>query len=83
MRCSREGVSSPCVGHIVGVLATPWRINWRGETRGSRVVRRLHSDLVWKGVVAVQVRMRGLVWGPWLSGGGEGWRRGRRWTHTA
>lgn len=64
------------------VLATPRRVYWRGETGGSRAGRRPRGVLVWNGVVAVQVCRRGRVWGPWLSLG-VGWRKGRRWAHTA
>lgn len=50
------------VGHLVGLLATPWRINWRSETANSRAMRKLCCNSVWNGMVTVQVYSRGLVW---------------------
>lgn len=62
------------VGHMVGLLATPWRINWRSETGGGRAVRGLRCDSVWNGKVTVQVD-RGDWFGSmvdWRRGGEEG-----------
>lgn len=37
-------VGSSCVGHMVSLLATPWKRDWRCESGGSRAVRSLHCD---------------------------------------
>lgn len=44
-------VGSSCVGHMVSLLATPWKRDWRCESGGSRAVRSLHCDpgLDWAG----------------------------------